>query len=52
MSIDNLFDSWAEETGTKRTAQVVPDHACQVFDGETPKDDLETAIATIQKILM
>ncbi|QCB29076.1 hypothetical protein [Corynebacterium endometrii] len=51
MSIDNLFDSWAEETGVKRTAPVVPDHPCQIFEGETPRDELDAARDTIRTIL-
>ena len=38
MSIDYMFDEYLEDAGLDRSAEVVSDHACQVFDGEVAKD--------------
>ncbi|MFH0412238.1 hypothetical protein ACG98H_09100 [Corynebacterium sp. L4756] len=32
VSIDFIFDEYLEDKGIQRSAQVVPDHACQIFD--------------------
>lgn len=39
VSIDYIFDDYLDDTGIARNAEVVPDHACQVFDGEVLESD-------------
>lgn len=39
MSIDYIFDDYLNDAGIARSAEVVPDHACQVFDGEVLESD-------------
>ena len=60
MSIDRMFDDYLEVTGLSRGAEVVPDHACQVFEVEVPQgpvessgiqDSLGHARDTVEKIL-
>ncbi len=63
MSIDYMFDDYLEDAGLDRSAEVVPDHACQVFDGEVAKDvdsakessefgpSIEQARDTVEKML-
>lgn len=43
MSIDYMFDDYLEAAGLSRSAEVVPDHACQVFDGEVQGEDAENS---------
>ena len=63
MSIDYIFDDYLDDAGIPRSAEVVPDHACQVFDGEVLESDnsvkespksapsLEQARDTVERML-
>ena len=63
MSIDYIFDDYLDDAGIARSAEVVPDHACQVFDGEVFESDnsvkespksvpsLELARDTVERML-
>lgn len=63
MSIDYIFDDYLDDAGIARSAEVVPDHACQVFDGEVlesdnsveespkPAPSLEQARDTVERML-
>ena len=63
VSIDYIFDDYLDDAGIARSAEVVPDHACQVFDGEVLNDidsvkqsshfapSIEQARATVEKML-
>ncbi|MDK8762573.1 hypothetical protein ACUY2X_08295 [Corynebacterium minutissimum] len=54
MSIDMFFDEYLAERGLSRSAEVVPDHACQVFCG-LPKPhtqpSLEEAAQRVARVL-
>ena len=52
MSIDYIFDEYLEDTGLDRSAEVVPDHACQIFDtpeGAIPGGDSRSAEPTLEQ---
>lgn len=63
MSIDYFFDDYLDDAGIARSAEVVPDHACQVFEREVLNDvdsvkqsspfapSIEQARATVEKVL-
>lgn len=63
MSIDYMFGDYLEDAGLDRSAEVVPDHACQVFDGEVAnavdsgkeysefRPSIEQARDTVEKML-
>lgn len=63
MSIDYIFDDYLDDAGIARSAEVVPDHDCQVFDGEVLESDnsvkgssksapsLEQARDTVERML-
>ncbi|HIX79697.1 MAG TPA: hypothetical protein H9978_07205 [Candidatus Corynebacterium faecipullorum] len=54
MSIDMFFDEYLAERGLTRSAEVVPDHACQVFsDAPEPKtqSSLEEAVQLVARTL-
>ncbi|WP_408932597.1 hypothetical protein ACKFRM_05375 [Corynebacterium sp. YSMAA1_1_D6] len=52
MSIDMFFDEYLSERGLTRSAEVVPDHACQVFctqPGDSPQAALEEAAQRVAR---
>ncbi|MDO5513370.1 hypothetical protein [Corynebacterium sp.] len=52
MSIDRQWDIYLENTGITPAAEVVPDHACQVFDATpAPGDELNAARELVRTLL-
>jgi len=45
MSIDRDLDDYLEQRGITPSAEVVPDHACQIFEEATP--DTGTAVGEL-----
>ncbi|WP_168166988.1 hypothetical protein [Corynebacterium sp. HMSC074H12] len=54
MSIDMFFDDYLAERGLTRSAEVIPDHACQVFCGmpkPTTHLSLDEAVQLVARTL-
>lgn len=49
VSIDFIFDEYLEDKGIQRNAQVVPDHACQIFDGHDVPSESAGGKSTAKK---
>lgn len=55
MSIDRQWDSYLEQRGITPRAEVVPDHACQIFEdiseGASERAALDTARELVENLL-
>ncbi len=53
MSIDRDLDNYLEQRGITPSAEVVPDHACQIFEepAESLVGQLDDARALVEKLL-
>lgn len=51
MSIDRDLDTYLEQRGITPHAEVVPDHACQIFDQPAPAGELEDARDLVERLL-
>lgn len=51
MSIDRQWDIYLEQRGITPRAEVVPDHACQVFEGASGRAELDAARELVENLL-